>query len=101
MHESETKPVIENEQKLIEKAKQNSADFSPLYELYYKPIFLFVLRRLSDKELAADVTSQVFLKALQGISKYVSQGVPFSAWLYRIAINEVSMFSANRNMNGL
>jgi RNA polymerase sigma-70 factor, ECF subfamily len=87
-----TKPTIQDEQKLIEKAKQNSADFRPLYVHYYKPIFLFVLRRISDKELTADITSQVFLKALQGISKYTDQGVPFSAWLYRIAINEVNMF---------
>lgn len=83
---------IENEQRLIEKAKQNSAEFRPLYEHYYKPIFLFVLRRTGDKEITADITSQVFLKALQGIGKYTHQGVPFSAWLYRIAINEVNMF---------
>jgi RNA polymerase sigma-70 factor (ECF subfamily) len=47
---------------------------------------------MSDKELTADITSQVFLKALQGIGRYTDQGVPFSAWLYRIAINEVNMF---------
>lgn len=87
-----TKPTIEDEQELIEKARRNSADFRPLYEHYYKPIFLFVLRRVADKELTADVVSQVFLKALQGIQKYTHQGVPFSAWLYRIAINEVNMF---------
>lgn len=87
-----TKPTIEEEQRLVEKAKRNNADFRPLYELNYKPIFLFVLRRIGDKELTADITSQVFLKALQGINKYNDQGVPFSAWLYRIAINEVNMF---------
>lgn len=87
-----TKPTIENEQRLIEKAKRNNADFRPLYEHYYKPIFLFVLRRIGDKELTADITSQIFLKALQAINRYTDQGVPFSAWLYRIAINEVNMF---------
>jgi RNA polymerase sigma-70 factor (ECF subfamily) len=87
-----TKPTIQDEQRLIEKAKRNSADFRPLYEYYYKPIFLFVLRRMGDKELTADITSQVFLKALQGIGRYSDHGVPFSAWLYRIAINEVNMF---------
>lgn len=86
------KPTIVNEPSLIEQAKKNSADFRPLYEHYYNPIFRFVLRRIGDKELTADITSQVFLKALQGIGRYTDQGVPFSAWLYRIAINEVSMF---------
>lgn len=87
-----TKPTLADEQRLIEKAKRNNADFRPLYEHYYKPIFLFVLRRVGDKDLTADITSQVFLKTLQGIDKYTDQGVPFSAWLYRIAINEVNMF---------
>lgn len=87
-----TKPTIVNEQGLIEKAKKNNADFRPLYEHYYNPIFRFILRRVGDKQLTADLTSQVFLKALQGIGRYTDQGVPFSAWLYRIAINEVSMF---------
>lgn len=87
-----TKSAISNEASLIERAKKNSADFRPLYEHYYNPIFRFVLRRLGDKQLTADVTSQVFLKALQGIGRYTDHGVPFSAWLYRIAINEVSMF---------
>lgn len=87
-----TRPTIEDEQKLIEKAKRSSEDFRPLYELYFKLIFLFVLRRIGDRDLTADITSQVFLKALQGIGKYTDQGVPFSSWLYRIAINEVNMF---------
>jgi RNA polymerase sigma-70 factor, ECF subfamily len=91
-HLSLTRLIIENEQKLVEKAKQNSEAFRPLYEHYYKPIFLFVLGRMGDKELTADLTSQVFLKALQGIGKYTDQGLPFSAWLYRIAINEINMF---------
>lgn len=73
---------------LILKAKANATDFRHLYEKYYKPIFLFVLHRAGDKELAADLTSQVFLKALIGIQKYQFRGLPFSSWLYRIAINE-------------
>jgi RNA polymerase sigma-70 factor (ECF subfamily) len=38
--------------------------------------------------LTADITSQVFLKAMTNLGKYRHQGVPFSAWLYRIALNE-------------
>ncbi|HEY3430737.1 MAG TPA: sigma-70 family RNA polymerase sigma factor [Cyclobacteriaceae bacterium] len=87
-----TKPDIDRERTLIDEAKQDPAAFRPLYEQYFKLVFLFVLRRTNDKDLASDITSQIFLKALQGIGRYNHQGIPFSAWLYRIAINEVNLF---------
>lgn len=83
-------PVKEGEEQLIEKAKKDVAAFRPLYERYYKPIFLLVLHRVGEKDIAADVTSQVFLKALQNIKRYQFRNLPFSAWLYRIAINEMN-----------
>jgi RNA polymerase sigma-70 factor (ECF subfamily) len=48
------------------------------------------LRRTADVEVARDVTSQVFLKALKNIGRFQWRGVPFSSWLYRIAANEVA-----------
>jgi RNA polymerase sigma-70 factor (ECF subfamily) len=51
-----------------------------------------VHRRIGDKETSADITSQIFLKALVNLKKYESRGLPFSAWLFRIAINECSDF---------
>ena len=80
------------EEELIRKAQADPALFRPLYEAYYKPIFLFILHRIGDKELAADITSQVFLKALLNIGRFRFKGLPFSAWLYRIAINECNDF---------
>ena len=81
---------IQEEYLLIEEAKKNPKRFALLYEKYYQQIFLFVFKRLNNEETAADVTSQVFLKAMTHLKKYKFQGVPFSAWLYRIAINEVN-----------
>lgn len=74
----------------IQAAQQNPARFRPLYDRYYEPIFRFIFRRTASEELAADICSQVFLKALQRLEKYQFKGVPFSAWLYRIASNEVA-----------
>lgn len=79
-----------DELKLIEEAQQNAASFKPLYDRYYRPIFLFVLHRIGDKDLCADITSQVFLKALQNLKRYQFRNLPFSAWLYRIAINQIN-----------
>ena len=47
---------------------------------------------MGDRATTADITSQIFLKALTQIKKYEPRGLPFSAWLFRIALNECSNF---------
>lgn len=74
----------------IQAAQRDPAMFRPLYNRYFEPVFRFIFRRTADESLAADLCSQVFLKALQRIGSYTFQGVPFSAWLFRIASNEVA-----------
>jgi RNA polymerase sigma-70 factor, ECF subfamily len=62
------------------------------YDRYYKKIFLFVLHRVGDRDESADLTSQVFLKAMINLDRYTFRGLPFSSWLYRIAVNECNNF---------
>lgn len=81
---------IQNDQQWIIAAKQDPAKFSFLYDKYFEQIFNFIFRRIDEENVTADLTSQTFLKALQGIKKYENRGLPFSAWLYRIATNEVN-----------
>lgn len=76
----------------VEAAQKNPERFNVLYDKYYKQIFLFVFRRIGSEELTADITSHVFLIALSNIKKYKSRGVPFSAWLFRIAVNGVNEY---------
>ncbi len=90
---------IQQELQQIIAAKENPARFDVLYERYYKPIFVFVYRRTGNEELTADLTSHVFLKALINIKKYEFKGVPFSAWLFRIAFNEINMHFRKNNAN--
>ncbi len=73
----------------IQKAKVNPADFAPLYRKYYDQIFRYIVQRIQDEELAFDVTAQVFMKAMNNLSRYEYRGVPFSSWLYRIAKSEL------------
>lgn len=82
---------IEAESALIEAARHDPGQFRALYERYHEPLYLFIWRRCSDENLCADLTQQVFLKALQKLDRYESRGLPFSAWLCRIALNEVNM----------
>jgi len=92
----QTKEEIEQELLIIERAKKNPERFAPLYDKYYKLIFFFIHRRTDEEELTADLTSQVFLKAIVNLPGYQFKGFPFSAWLFRIAINEINQFFRNK-----
>lgn len=95
----QSKSAIELEHDIVEKAKNNARDFAPIYKKYHAPILQFVYLRLDDKDLAIDITQLVFLKAIENLQKYEFRGLPFSSWLYRIAINELhQLFRKNKKM---
>ncbi|MBK6622065.1 MAG: sigma-70 family RNA polymerase sigma factor [Saprospirales bacterium] len=83
----------------VQAAVQDRAAFRPLYDRYYEPVFRFIFRRSGDEALAADLSSQVFLKAMQRLDAYTFQGVPFSAWLFRIASNEIGQHFRTQQKN--
>jgi RNA polymerase sigma-70 factor (ECF subfamily) len=83
---------IESEERLIKAAQSDPKDFEALYKNYYERIANFLYRRVENKELAFELTSNVFYNALNNLSKYRFEGVPFSAWLFRIAGNEVNLW---------
>lgn len=85
------------EKQVIAAAKKNPARFAPLYNKYYKPIFIYIFKKVKDEELTGDITSRVFLKALLNLDKYEDRGFPFSSWLYKIAGNEVNMHFRKAN----
>lgn len=87
-----SKADLENERKLIELAKNDPEIFGMLYERNYDQIFAYVLRRTANAQIAQDITAETFFKALKGFHGFKWQNVPFSAWLYRIALNEINMW---------
>jgi len=89
---SPKKGITHDEITWINQAKQDPAGFKPLYDRYFRNVFLFLLRRLGDKDLAGDLTQQVFLKALLNINKYEIRGIPFSVWLFKIALNHLNEY---------
>ena len=81
---------MQDEESLVQRAKQQDQEaFAQLYEEYFDKIYRYVALKIGDKTEAEDMTQQVFLKALQSISSFKWKGIPFSAWLYRIAHNQV------------
>lgn len=90
---------IEEELEWIRLAKINPAHFAPLYKRYHEQIFRYIYLRMEDDEMAYDITSQVFVKAIQHISTYEYRGVPFSSWLYRIAKSELYQSFRDKQSN--
>jgi len=87
-----TTAEIESENKLIKKAQKNPKYFAALYDLYYLQIFKYVIKRVKDQNDAAEITSDIFAKAIFKIDRFKFKGFPFSSWLYRIASNEITDF---------
>ena len=79
-----------DERLLVEAAQRDPRKFADLYELHFERIYAFVSRRVGDRQTAADVTSDVFHKALANLPGYELRGAPFAAWLFRIAANAVA-----------
>jgi len=81
---------VQEEESLVRQAIQgDQMAFSRLYEEYFDKIYRYIAVRVGDRIEAEDMTQQVFLKAVKSISSFKWKGVPFSAWLFRIAHNQV------------
>jgi RNA polymerase sigma-70 factor (ECF subfamily) len=79
-----------DERLLIEAAKRDPRRFADLYEINFDRVYAFVARRVGNREEAQDLTSEVFHQALAGLERFEWRGVPFAAWLYRIATNAIT-----------
>ena len=78
-----------HEESLIQRAKQGEPEaFEQLYEANFDRIYRYLLLKVRNRADAEDMTQQVFLKALESIGSFRWRGVPFSAWLFRIARNQ-------------
>jgi RNA polymerase sigma-70 factor (ECF subfamily) len=78
--------VRNDESSLIELAKRyDQKAISKLYKRHVQSIYRYIYYRVGDVNVAEDLTAEVFLKALEGLEGFTYRGIPFSAWLYRIA----------------
>lgn len=85
--------LVQDEQDLVHRAQNGDKEaFTELYETYFGKLYRYVVARIGNRAEAEDMTQQVFVKAYKSISSYRWRGVPFSAWLFRIAHNLVVDF---------
>jgi RNA polymerase sigma-70 factor (ECF subfamily) len=75
---------------LVAQAKDDPEAFGMLYERYVRKIYNYVYYRTGNEHDAEDLTARVFHRALAHVGRYDDRGLPFSAWLYRIAHNLVA-----------
>lgn len=86
----DTQGELSDEAILIQKAKDfDSEAWAQIYRRHYSKIYAYLCHRLGDIELAEDVAATVFLHAVEGIGSFTYRGFSLSAWLFRIAHNQV------------
>jgi len=94
---------LRKEKELIKEAKKDPEVFGKLYDQHYSRIFGYILKRTADLEIAQDITSETFFKALKGLWRFRWKDTfsvypvghrrcSFGAWLYRIANNEIANY---------
>src|SRR5689334_2825244 len=79
-----------DERRLVEAAQQDRARFGEVYERYFGLVYVFVARRVRERAVTEDLTSEVFRKALASLPRFKWTGAPFGAWLLRIASNLIA-----------
>jgi len=77
------------ERLLVEAAQKDPSRFGELYENNFERVYAFIARRVRDRDVVEDLTSDVFHKALTNLGRFEWRGVPFAAWLFRIAANVI------------
>ena len=79
-----------DERLLIEAAQRDPARFADLYECNFERVYAYIVHRVGNRAETEDLTSEVFHQALANLKRFEWRGIPFAAWLFRIAANLIS-----------
>jgi len=81
---------VQDEESLVRRAQEgNQEALTQIYEANFDKIYRYVALKIGDRTEAEDITQQVFINAIKSISRFKWKGTTFSAWLYRIAHNQI------------
>jgi RNA polymerase sigma-70 factor (ECF subfamily) len=81
----------------VAEAQRDPRQFGALYEANFDKVYAFIARRVRNRSEAEDITANVFHKALANLPGFEWRGVPFAAWLMRIAVNEIADRTRDRS----
>ncbi|MBP7053789.1 MAG: sigma-70 family RNA polymerase sigma factor [Phycisphaerae bacterium] len=88
--------TLDEDLALVRAAQQDTQAAGRLYDRYYAQVFGYVYHCTLDRPTTEDLTSNVFLAAFRHLGRYRWQRIPFRAWLFRIATNEVRTYCRRR-----
>jgi RNA polymerase sigma-70 factor (ECF subfamily) len=88
---------VEHEAELVERARTDPEAFGQIYELYVDRVYSYIYHRVGNVQDAEDLTARTFYRALEKLDAYEDRGLPFSAWLFRIAHNLVANWHRDHN----
>lgn len=83
---------LSQEQALLEQSQHNPETFGLIFDEYYGKLFGYTLKRVGRVEIAEDIVSEVFFKAVKSVPKFKWQNISVSSWLYKITTNEIKMW---------
>lgn len=90
-----------HEREMVQRAQNlDEGALAWLYQVYYPKIYNYAVIQLSDTHLAEDIASNVMLKVLESLGSYQYRGVPFAAWAFRIARNQIIDLHRRRKRRG-
>ena len=84
--------IWDEDQMLVSAARRDTEAAGRLYDKYYSEILGYIYHCTFDGTVAEDLTSNVFLAVFRHLGQFRWRQIPFRAWLYRIATNEVRMY---------
>lgn len=90
---------LTEEQQLVEDAKTDGASFAKLYDYYFPKVFAYVAAKVGDQNDAEDLVSKTFMKILENLPRYENRGLPFGAWVFTIARNNLNNYYAKHSQS--
>lgn len=91
-------PTDSAESELVAQAQQDPTAFGTLYDRYVDRVYAYIYTRVGNSvQDTEDLTALTFYRALSRLASYEDRGLPFSAWLFRIAHNLVANWHRDRS----
>ncbi len=90
-------PELSDESALVVQARRDPSAFGVLYQRYVDRIYAYIYHRVGNEQDTEDLTARTFYRALDKFDTYQDRGLPFGAWLFRIAHNLVANWHRDRS----
>lgn len=89
----------EIEKQIVLAAKTDPESFAKLYDYYFPKVYAFVASKIYDQDKAEDLVSDIFMKMLKALPNFEWRGLPFGAWVFRIARNRINDYLRDLKKN--